>query len=304
MEEADRFAAVTSLDRWVLARLHTLWWGLRWASLQDDFVEAAPEMVAIISTGQITAAGIGAAFVNDQAPGRSVAVRPEAFGRSASDGRPIMSLLGQVVAGAFAAAARGASGNDAMSSGAEFLDLVSTTQLWDAERAAEQVTMAAHPRVRGWRRSVEPGACGRCIVLAGRVYRWSEGFDRHPRCRCSHSPVATGDDSEGPSPRELFDRMSAAEQDRAFTVAGAEAVRLGADPAKVINARRGMSTATSASGRQVAKYTDLYGKKVLTTTEGAKGKKAPIRLMPETVLQYADSREESVRLLRLYGYIN
>ena len=304
MDESERYAAVTSLDRRTVRRLWSVWWGLSWASLQDEFVSAVPELVAVVAAAQMESAAIGAAFVNDQAPGRDVTVKPAAFAQSASDGRPMVSLLSQALVAAFAAARGGAVVGAAMQVGADSLDRIATTQLWDAERAAEQVTMAAHLRVRGWRRSVEPGACGRCIVLAGRVYRWSEGFDRHPRCRCSHSPVTSDADPEGPTPQELFDRMPKAQQDRAFTVDGAEAIRRGADPAKVINARRGMATAASTTGRQMAKYTDLFGKKALTTTEGAKGKKAPVRLMPESILKYAESREQSIELLRLYGYIN
>jgi hypothetical protein len=81
--------------------------------------------------------------------------------------------------------------------------------------------------------------------------------------------------------------MSAAEQDKVFTKAGAQAIRDGADPAKVVNARRGMQTA--ADGR-------LY------TTEAA-GRTAS-RLMPEQIYREANgSRDEAIRLLRRFGYI-
>ena len=95
---------------------------------------------------------------------------------------------------------------------------------------------------------------------------------------------------------------------RAFTKAGAEAIRLGADPAKVVNARRGMSTATSASGRELLVRREVLGQKVFTTTEGtgktrAARRKAPVRLMPESALALATDRADAIRLLELHGYI-
>src|SRR5688500_1052764 len=91
------------------------------------------------------------------------------------------------------------------------------------------------------------------------------------RCDCVHIPVAedTSDDLRT-NPRAYFDSLSVAEQDKAFTKAGAEAIREGADMNQVINARRGMHEATD--GR-------LY------TTEAA-GRRP--RLMPEQVLREAN----------------
>jgi hypothetical protein len=88
------------------------------------------------------------------------------------------------------------------------------------------------------------------------------------------------------NPRVYFDGLSRAEQDKAFTIAGAEAIRAGADIGKVVNARRGMRTATD--GR-------LY------TTEAA-GRRP--RLMPEQILIEANgNRDEAIRLLRLHGFV-
>lgn len=87
-------------------------------------------------------------------------------------------------------------------------------------------------------------------------------------------------------PRGYFDSLTRVEQDKAFTAAGAAAIRDGADIARVVNARRGMQTATD--GR-------LY------TTEAA-GRRP--RLMPEQIFREANgSRDEAVRLLRLHRYL-
>ena len=113
--------------------------------------------------------------------------------------------------------------------------------------------------------------------------------------------------------------MTQAEREKAYGKAGAEAIELGADPAQVVNARRGMAPA------------QMYGREVLITTEGttrrgvgyqamrdhgqagvgkdtrAKGgpyfRAKSARLMPETIMQIADGPQDAMRLLRLYGYI-
>ncbi|MEU1240053.1 hypothetical protein ABZ388_06810 [Micromonospora parva] len=86
-------------------------------------------------------------------------------------------------------------------------------------------------------------------------------------------------------PRRYFDSLSAAEQDRLFTPAGAEAIREGADIGQVVNARRGVY---EAGGRQFTR-----------TNAG----KRP-RLMPEQILREANGdRAEAVRLLKLHRYL-
>lgn len=79
-----------------------------------------------------------------------------------------------------------------------------------------------------------------------------------------------------------------------FTKDGAKAIRDGADPGQVVNARRGMAV---SAGRTV-------------TTEGTSRRGfarsrlgGAVRLMPEQIYRDASSREEAVRLLRLHGYL-
>ena len=95
---------------------------------------------------------------------------------------------------------------------------------------------------------------------------------------------------------EAFDAMTAAERAKAFTRAGAEAISLGADIGRVVNARSGMGTA-QVFGRDVKTTGALrrrYGR-------GPRGDE--VRLMPESIAQIATDRDGHLRLLRLYGYI-
>lgn len=128
-------------------------------------------------------------------------------------------------------------------------------------------------------------------------------------------------------PRKYFDSLTDAEQDRTFTAAGAEAIRLGANPAQVVNARRAAAGLTTAGARVTGpearilrggrtrgrlEAQDVYGRQLLVTSEGVTvhgvagkrlGARSP-RLMPESILKIAgDDREEAIRLLKRFGYV-
>jgi hypothetical protein len=154
------------------------------------------------------------------------------------------------------------------------------------------VAVAARPKVKGYVRMVSAGACSRCIVLAGKRYRWNAGFLRHPNCHCRHIPAAedTADDLRT-DPRKTFDAMSEDEQEKAFTAAGAQAIREGADMGRVVNARRGMYTAG--------------GRRFTTEATTRRGVNRRVRLMPEQIYTEAKgNRDEAIRLLRLHGFIH
>lgn len=207
--------------------------------------------------------------------------RPEALAGSATDGRTLMSLL---------AYARTQDVAD------HAFDMIVATQLQDVARQSEAVAIAARPAVTGYVRMVNPPSCSRCAVLAGRFYRWNDGFQRHPRCDCRHVPTTEANAGDiVTEPRDYFDSLDAAEQDRIFTQAGAEAIRLGADPAQVVNARRGMTYAQD----EVVTYSGMR-RRDLDLSDSRSG----VRLMPETIIRRAgDDRTEAIRLLRANGYL-
>lgn len=126
----------------------------------------------------------------------------------------------------------------------QWMTSVAATVLMDTARAAESAATVAREEVTGWVRMLNPPSCSRCVVLAGRFYRWNEGFLRHPLCDCRHIPAdesVAGDLTVDPA--AYFDSLSRAEQDKTFTKSGAQAIRDGADIGQVVNARRGMTTA-------------------------------------------------------------
>jgi hypothetical protein len=129
--------------------------------------------------------------------------------------------------------------------------------------------------------------------LAGRFYRWNNGFNRHPKCDCVHvqTTAQAAAETEGlvHDPYEYFKSLSPEEQDRNYTKAGAQAIRDGGDIFQVVNSRRGMKPGG------------------LVTTEGTSrrgdfGRNGP-RLTPEAIYGKNLTREETLRELERFGYI-
>jgi hypothetical protein len=194
--------------------------------------------------------------------------------------------------------------------------LVATT-VQDAGRNGASLQMAVTPSVTGYVRMLNPPSCSRCTILAGKVFKWNQGFDRHPNCDCRHIPVdenTAGDLTT--DPEAYFDSLPTSEQDRIFTKAGAQAIRDGANIGQVVNARKGMHTAQInprgwiPKGRLASQ--EVFGQQVFTTTAGttrrgsarkAMGSGRPVRLMPESIYALATDRTDALRLLKLYGFI-
>lgn len=281
--------------------------------------DVGPKVLAVVTAAQIAATRESDAYVadvlNELAFGPTTqpgVVIPSSLAGVAGDGRPLETLLSSSVGRARSV---DASPSDALDDGLAFIERVAQTIIADATRAAEGVAMAQRPWVAGYVRVAEPGACSRCIVLAGKFYLFNEGFLRHPLCRCNHLPAP--DDPEKVkaliginSPDRYFESLTEAEQNRIFTEAGAEAIRNGADISRVVNARRGMTTAPDSLGRNRLARTRVNGRDVYVTTEATtkRGRRAGqvrgVRLMPESLMEIAgDDRGELIRLLGLHGYI-
>jgi hypothetical protein len=184
---------------------------------------------------------------------------------------------------------------DTITSPAQLAMLVAST-VQDAGRNGASIRMAVTPSVTGYVRMLNPPSCSRCVVLAGKFYRWNEGFERHPQCDCRHIPTTenlAGDLTT--DPMAYFESLTPAEQDDTFGVAGAQAIRDGADMGRVVNARRNGGV----------RKAQLFGKSAFTTSVGTGrgGRRGP-RIMPETIYAIAgDDRAEAIRLLRVHGFI-
>jgi hypothetical protein len=173
------------------------------------------------------------------------------------------------------------------------------SEVADAGRSASQVEFVARPDWTNYVRMLNPPSCARCTILAGRIYRDLEAFQRHPLCDCVMVPVESWEQAHDKglisSPQDAFDKGAV----RGLSQDDARAISDGADIAQVVNAAQGMATVT-AFGRRVKATT-------AGTTKRAAWRKANpsrlARLRPESIYEYAKDREDAIRLLKLYGYI-
>jgi hypothetical protein len=312
------YASTTALSATVVQRLAALWATVDYANLEASWAAIAPQLLDLVSAAQLAAAGGAEAYlaaclaqlgIDGTALGT---VAASAFAGSTGDGRDLLGGLYSPVVAVKRATTVGVLGEAAMQAGLASLVSISTTAIEDAARQATSAGMVARPAVSGWVRAVNAGACARCVILAGRFYRWSDGFDRHPRCKCKNVPTS---DEIAPDlvtdPRGYVDSLDEAGRRKLLGEAGAQAYADGANLNQLVNARRGTGRA-QPYGRNV-KYTTegvtkrgLYGRKQqqLAKLNGKQydANRAP-RIMPETIYEIAENRAEARNLLVRYGYL-
>lgn len=331
----DQYQRQQVIVRRAATKVQTVWRQISRRDITGSWQQLAPLLVAAVTQAQLESAKLADPYLDDVIaaegadPAAAGRVNPASLAGIASDGRPLLSLLYQPVIDWKVRMLAGQSMEDAFRGSLASALRITSTQVADAGRGATGVAMAGRRTIQGYVRVVQPPACSRCVILAGKEFGWNKGFQRHPRCDCIHLPttlIARNQHGRGfIDPDDYFRGLSRAEQDRVFGLAGARAIREGADMSQVVNARRGMSTMTA------------YGRDVLATTEGATRRgsfyrlerarteqqtgtrfarsrddvrrglpqfqlRTP-RLMPEEIFRLADSREEALAMLRRFGYL-
>lgn len=154
------------------------------------------------------------------------------------------------------------------------------TQIADVGRVAQGVSSVARPQLEGFVRYLNPPSCGRCVILAGEFYPYSDGFARHENCDCIMVPAETAADVSD----LLTDPMAAfrAGQIKDLTVAETKAIREGADINQVVNIRK-----KSAGLRVAGRVLERGG-----------------RLTPEGIYALASDRSQIIELLITNGYLS
>ncbi|MFE4229141.1 hypothetical protein ACFRJ8_14775 [Arthrobacter sp. NPDC056886] len=292
------YKQMQSLQGLVVMAAADLWSEVGVADLTGSWARQIPAMASVLSAVQLKAATAGASYgaATLAAQGLYEApehfVDPRAFAGAASDGRTLAGLLYSPVPHTKALIAGGMDPRMALEAGGRHLTTLTRTQVADAGRGAAGVDVATRKNT-GFVRMLNPPSCSRCSVLAGKFYRWNNGFDRHPKCDCVHVQTSVeAAQTEGlmHDPYEYFHSLSQADQDKAYTKAGAQAIRDGGDLFQVVNSRRGMKPGG------------------LVTTEGATrrgnfGNTRGPRLTPEAIYGKGLGRAETLRELERYGYI-
>jgi hypothetical protein len=206
-------------------------------------------------------------------------VNPSAFGGVAADGRPLPSLFQLPVITAKEAIGNGDSLPTALrKGGAQFTSLASQ-QVRDAGRVADGLATFSNAHSIGYYRMLQGSSCPDCAILAGKWYARNAGFARHPHCDCVHVPVNQVDPAMETDVRAMVE----AGKVTGLKDSERQAILEGADPARVVNSRRGMAPAG--------------------TTTRALAQRGQIRLTPEGIYRRAGSREEALQMLRSNGYL-
>ncbi|WP_156722653.1 VG15 protein [Streptomyces apocyni] len=284
--------------------------------LYESWLGLLTSVLTVVAGGQLAAAQAAEPWLEQLLGGdperpEGDRLDPAALVGVDGSGRPLAGVLMAPVWSALRLVTQGAPVAQGMARGQMLLDLVVRTAVADAGRAADSVAMISRPGVTSYVRVLEGGSCSRCLVLAGREYSVSSGFQRHPRCDCGMEPVTR---THRPTPvdaRDVYDQMSTAERDKTFGKDAVKAIAAGADIAQVVNARRGMATAT-VFGRRVQATSEGITRRGLAGRRLRNFQKQPgqryrvsqtPRLMPEQIMRLADDRAHAVRLLRQHAYI-
>lgn len=289
------------------------------SDIRGWFDANALDLVVPVLQAMEASAGAAQTYVGTQALAQGVGaptaeIAPIAFTSDLSAATSMLYSASTLTA--TSAIAQGVGSQIALAIAARAVTRLVTTMVADAAREATQATMVSS-RFSGYVRMLRLPSCKRCVVQAGKYFRWNTGFERHPKCDCVHIPAqeAHSDDLRV-NPLAAIRSGKVTDLNRADTAAILDD---GADISQVINAHRGLSTA------------DVFGQRMQITNEGvtrrgiaygamgqagyvarqgemlAAGQRyatwrAP-RLTPTEIYRMAENKSDALRLLKLYGYL-
>lgn len=228
------------------ARALRAWQTMDFAALDQSWATVGPLVTQHVTAAQLEAAKGSDRFtaqVATQTPGFTASrssIVPEAFAGIDGQGRDVAGTMYGAVTTTKEAIGAGFGRVQAMEAGGTYLAAMLKTVIADISRSADLVSSAGKSYTH-YVRVCNGSACSRCAMLVG-ISSGEDAFLRHVSCQCSAVPTSSeGKTKTGvySTPQEYFDSLSEAEQDRAFTKDGAEAIRSGADITQVVNARRG-----------------------------------------------------------------
>lgn len=201
-----------------------------WLAIADRLLTAT-QADAVRATDAYAAAYIGTELGRAARP---IGLEAASIAGTAADGRTLRELLRPSLFTVKGAIAAGRTFAEASSLGQARALRAATTELDGAADRALDAVLDEHDAIIGWRRVASGGACGACLAaMTGAVQSTARLLERHPHCSCTKEPVVAGapDRVTRPTGRELFEQMSAAEQNRLFAGRGgkekAELLRTG-----------------------------------------------------------------------------
>lgn len=266
-------------------------WRRMGAEFDSSWFTVKPRLEQVVAVGRAAAASSAVQYTpallaeTGQVAPAAGRVNTAAFLATAPDGRSMSALLDQSVVHAKTAVKHGASATRALSMTETWLSGMLLTVMADTRRGVVGADIAARPAVAGYTRMLNAPSCSRCVILAGKWFRWNTGFQRHPRCDCIHVPAVSKSFAQKSGffsdPYEYFNSLSKDQQEKVFGRIEARAVRDGADIFRVENIKlRGLAT---------AKGNLRYG--------------TPSRMTVDDIYRTAGTRTNAIRMMQQEGYI-
>lgn len=194
----------------------------QWAAIAGEVV-ARGQLAAATLTGNYLSAYVASELAR---PARPRDVDLAAYEGKTEDGRPVAELLAGAVIAVRVALGYGRSRDQALAAGLNRGVRGAAGQVLAAGRSAMDDMTQADQQIIGWRRVTSGDACGVCLGAAtGAIQHDAEVLLCHDTCRCCKEPVVRGaaDGVQRPTGSQIFDEMSADEQDALFAGRGGAA---------------------------------------------------------------------------------
>lgn len=210
--------------------------------LDDTHAQWLTVAVAALEAAQRSGVALTAAYLatyvaleRDETPEPPQAVSEDAVG-AAQDGRPLSEALAATLITVKVALKDGAPPAKALDAGANRAARLGETATMAAPRSTLMDAIQADDRITGWRR-VTSGGCGACLAAAAdTIFDPGVPLKVHDHCRCTAEPVI----ADAPelvrraSGRDIFEAMTATQQDEALGPQAAAAVRAGTVPLEAL----------------------------------------------------------------------
>lgn len=295
-----------------------------WAQLPTGAVspvawaeQVQPQVVAAIEQAQVDSAALAPLYIAAALAAAGSVSAPlavlvaGAFAGLATTGMTLRMLTDFAYAHYRRALALDVPPSEARALGLSRLLRYVSTETADAARLASTAAAVVEPEIAGYERLVHLPACGRCIQLAGRLYRYSTGFLRHPGCDCAMKPVTREQRRTrniDNHPTALFARMTVAQQNKAFGMNDAAAIRAGADISRVVNSRRAGAVYTAGGHEYTHEATTVrgVGRQLgdLSTRPGGRYRSSGVaRPTAAQLVNSTTTEDELIDQLRRFGYL-
>jgi hypothetical protein len=237
LESARYYRDLAKLGRDTSRLMLRLWRRVDRGDISTSWARQIPEAVALLAASQAVAAEMADPYLTALVGGSPLAgLDPAGFAGVTASGDDLASLLYLPAIGTKERIRAGASPAGALRAEQSTLVAYASTETADAGRLSTAAAMGTRPHVTGYYRMLVGKSCARCVILAGKWFRYNQGFRRHPKCDCVHIPVQEGSDDWSLDPRKAIETGQVHGLSKADTAA---IVEYGADPSQVVNARRG-----------------------------------------------------------------